>query len=299
MLRNLGNVRPRREFPNKHFARSWTFLFVCMSLIYGSVLPLKASEGGLAEDGRAWLNYMWFTRVEGKRPYMQMLKEAMGPEDLCRIRELATEEAKAMMDRAREGQNLSLKTEGLLKEIHEDLPKRLWPLLEKVKEKAKDDWQRMRKQSRSASFKDLTLVYATQYYGETDTEAALPDRFIKFANRGWQLHAGYEKAPYFVFLRLQGESRNLTGVIVWDVGPWNEDDNYWEDPHRRRAFPGLPRGLPEAEAAFFDDYNDGKDQFGRQVLNPAGIDLTPKAAGLLGLEPLENAWVEIDMGSLP
>jgi hypothetical protein len=32
--------------------------------------------------------------------------------------------------------------------------------------------------------------------------------------------------------------------------------------------------MPEAEAAFFDNYNGGKDQFGRVVRNPAGLDMT-------------------------
>jgi hypothetical protein len=63
-------------------------------------------------------------------------------------------------------------------------------------------------------------------------------------------------------------------------------------------FGDLPRGHPEAEAAFFEGYNGGKDQFGRPVLNPAGVDLTPQAAARLGLDPLENAWVELDMGEL-
>jgi hypothetical protein len=65
------------------------------------------------------------------------------------------------------------------------------------------------------------------------------------------------------------------------------------------VFGDLPTGLPEAEAAFFDGYNGGNDQFGRPVLNPAGVDLTPEAAARLGLDPLENAWVELDTGELP
>lgn len=48
-------------------------------------------------------------------------------------------------------------------------------------------------------------------------------------------------------------------------------------------FTDLPQGISEAQAAYFNDYNDGKDQFGRIVTNPAGIDLTPAVAADLGL----------------
>jgi len=58
---------------------------------------------------------------------------------------------------------------------------------------------------------------------------------------------------------------------VWDVGPWNTKDDYW-DAHRA-SFTSVPRGVPEAEQAFLHHYNGGKDQFGRTVTNPAGIDL--------------------------
>ena len=50
-----------------------------------------------------------------------------------------------------------------------------------------------------------------------------------------------------------------------EVGPWNTTENY----------------------------NNGKDQFGRKVLNPAGVDLTPRVARRLGLEKYQNAWVRV------
>jgi hypothetical protein len=80
---------------------------------------------------------------------------------------------------------------------------------------------------------------------------------------------------------------------VWDVGPWNTRDDYWNPPDVRQSWKDLPQGLPQAQAAKQQGHNDGKDQFGRVVLNPAGIDL---ADGLfrdaLGLT--DNAWVEVD-----
>ncbi|MBT9260247.1 MAG: hypothetical protein KM310_10950 [Clostridiales bacterium] len=48
-------------------------------------------------------------------------------------------------------------------------------------------------------------------------------------------------------------------------------------------FKDLPLGKPEAQAAFYEGYNGGEDQFGRKVTNPAGIDLTPYVASQLGL----------------
>ena len=45
----------------------------------------------------------------------------------------------------------------------------------------------------------------------------------------------------------------------------------------------LPRCMPEAQAAFFHNYNRGEDQFGREVGNPAGIDITPAVARRMGL----------------
>ncbi|GEL16377.1 hypothetical protein PA7_02140 [Pseudonocardia asaccharolytica DSM 44247 = NBRC 16224] len=80
---------------------------------------------------------------------------------------------------------------------------------------------------------------------------------------------------------------------VWDVGPWNTRDDYWNPGTVRQNWADLPQGLPEAQAAYRNGYNGGKDQFGRKVVNPAGIDL---ADGLfwdaLGLR--DNAWVTVD-----
>ncbi|WP_219413194.1 hypothetical protein [Pseudonocardia nigra] len=80
---------------------------------------------------------------------------------------------------------------------------------------------------------------------------------------------------------------------VWDVGPWNTRDDYWNPPHQRREWRDLPQGLPQAQAAKENGYNRGRDQYGRKVANPAGIDL---ADGLfwdaLGLQ--KNSWVQVD-----
>ena len=68
------------------------------------------------------------------------------------------------------------------------------------------------------------------------------------------------------------------GAPVKDTGPWNTRDNYWRPSRQRSMWKDLPRCVPEAQAAFFRNYNRGEDQFGREVLNPAAIDITPAVA---------------------
>ncbi len=79
---------------------------------------------------------------------------------------------------------------------------------------------------------------------------------------------------------------------VWDVGPWNTTDDYWNPPEVRQSWPDLPRGRPQAQAAHDEGYHDGMDQFGRKVRNPAGIDL---ADGTFwdGLGLQNNSWVTV------
>ncbi|WP_410573966.1 hypothetical protein [Amycolatopsis sp. cmx-4-61] len=60
---------------------------------------------------------------------------------------------------------------------------------------------------------------------------------------------------------------------VWDVGPWNTKDDYWNPASVRAEYKDLPQGQPEAYAAYHNGYNGGKDDLGYKVENPAGIDL--------------------------
>jgi hypothetical protein len=82
---------------------------------------------------------------------------------------------------------------------------------------------------------------------------------------------------------------------VWDVGPWNTRDDYWNPAGTRQMWADLPQGRPEAQAARLEGYNGGLDQFGRVVRNPAGIDL---ADGMFwdGLRLTTNAWVTVTFG---
>jgi hypothetical protein len=80
---------------------------------------------------------------------------------------------------------------------------------------------------------------------------------------------------------------------VWDVGPWNTRDDYWNPATQRQQWADLPQGVPAAQAAYRNGYNGGRDQYDRQVANPAGIDLADGVFwDALGLE--DNGYVTVD-----
>ncbi|MGC4895814.1 hypothetical protein [Micromonospora sp. DT31] len=81
---------------------------------------------------------------------------------------------------------------------------------------------------------------------------------------------------------------------VWDVGPWNTRDDWWNPSSTRENWADLPRGRSEAQAAYQDNYNGGRDQFGRTVRNPAALDL---ADGTFwdGLRLTDNTWVNVTL----
>ncbi|MEU6736334.1 hypothetical protein ABZ929_24635 [Streptomyces physcomitrii] len=78
---------------------------------------------------------------------------------------------------------------------------------------------------------------------------------------------------------------------VWDVGPWNTRDDYWNPSAERESFQDLAQGMPESQAAYETGYNGGKDGSGRTVLNPAGIDLADGTFYNIGLN--DNGWVTV------
>jgi hypothetical protein len=121
-------------------------------------------------------------------------------------------------------------------------------------------------------------VFATQYNGFTRYEVALPHRKLK------------AKGGFRVSIRRGGHRARAP---VKEVGPWNLRDNYWQSRRYRDMWGNLRRCRPEAEAAYFNNYHRGRDQFGRKVLNPAGVDLTPRVAHRLGLKRYQNAWVYV------
>lgn len=138
-------------------------------------------------------------------------------------------------------------------------------------------------------------VYATRYDSGGAYTVALPDKCLKFSNAGNRLceDMGYAVGQnYSVFLSYQ----KGTAATVLESGPWNVDDNYWAgfgDSQPRRMFADLGLGIPEAQAAFFNGYNGGLDQFGRKVTAPFGIDLARQVSIDIGLEPGVNDWITV------
>jgi hypothetical protein len=114
-----------------------------------------------------------------------------------------------------------------------------------------------------------------------DHFVALPSR------RALARNLGYEH-----MVRLTYNGRTAVEP-VWDIGPWNTRDDYWNPPEIRERFNDLPTGKPEAQAAFLEGYNGGKDERGRTVLNPAGIDLAD-GTFLDSLGLTNNAYVEVE-----
>jgi hypothetical protein len=118
------------------------------------------------------------------------------------------------------------------------------------------------------------------HIGGHDHFVALPSR------RGL---AGNGKGDYSVRVCA---NRRCEWAPVWDVGPWNTKDDHWSTPGARQSWKNLPQGMPEAQAAYHRGYNKGKDQYGRKVGNPAGIDLAD-GTFLNGLKLKGNAEVTV------
>jgi len=128
------------------------------------------------------------------------------------------------------------------------------------------------------------LVGGTTANGHVITER---DRFVALPSRGaLSSKNGYEKQ---VLVSYKGRS---AVAPVWDVGPWNIKDNYWDPPEQRQTGKGLPRGWPAAQAQLFDNYNNGISDKGLTVKNAAGIDL---ADGLFwdDLKMTGSDWVDV------
>ena len=113
-------------------------------------------------------------------------------------------------------------------------------------------------------------VWMTYYRGNTRYEVALPHKKVKFS--------GGKRVK---ITNIKGSKRARAPVS--DSGPWNVRDNYWRAGKNRSMWKDLPRCTPEAQAAFYRNYNRGEDQFGREVGNPAGIDITPAVARRMGI----------------
>lgn len=112
-------------------------------------------------------------------------------------------------------------------------------------------------------------VWTTYYRGHTRREVAVPHKLVKFAG-------GHR-------VRIRTANDGAGWAPVKEVGPWNVRDNYWQPPRLRDRWSSLPRCVPEAAAAYYWNFNNGEDEFGREVSNPAGFDMTIAVAKRLGI----------------
>ncbi len=143
--------------------------------------------------------------------------------------------------------------------------------------------------SRAASFS--AQVYATRegLVGGTTANGHViqtNDHFVALpSRRGLSSNGGGEYS-----VQVCGPARCETAP-VWDIGPWNIHDDYWNPSATRESFQDLAQGLPEAQAAYQSGYNGGLDGSGRAVANPAGIDLADGTFYNIGLN--DNGWVTV------
>lgn len=115
------------------------------------------------------------------------------------------------------------------------------------------------------------------------------DRFVALpSRRALSSRGGTE---YSVRLYYPKTGKTAT-VPVWDVGPWNTHDDYWNPSTIREMWRDLPQGKPEAQAAKLEGYNGGKDEFGRTVVLPNGIDIAD-GTFWYDLGMTDNDWVEV------
>jgi hypothetical protein len=308
-------MRPLRYFA---LAKFFALLIIASGYKNEHISKNKCPQQDLPDmlRGKAFLSYLITTpAIRGKLRNATNFEESLwreiekiGYEESVRLKQIY-DESKAILndsslDLTRKLMAIkNMQYSSRISEVVCDTLRRLYSVLNKTQrnlffERALNVWilssRRVSRISPRSSDSNLSFtVFATQYHGHTTYEVALPDKYLKFANLDWEHHPGYEGSDYMVRLEYGGRQ---VYVPVLDAGPWNIDDNYWNDldpPRPRRMFTDLPQGMPEAQAAYFDNYNDGLDQFGREVLNPAGIDLTPAVAEDLGLEYLENAWISV------
>jgi len=107
------------------------------------------------------------------------------------------------------------------------------------------------------------VVYATRIglVGETTANGHViqpHDHFVALPSRKPLCQNDAEHGhDYEVRITYKGKS---AVAPVWDVGPWNTKDDYWNPPYEREMWKDLPHGMPEAQAARQWGYNNGFDE---------------------------------------
>ena len=91
------------------------------------------------------------------------------------------------------------------------------------------------------------------------------DHFVSLPS--WRALSPEGTNQYTVRITYNGRS---SVAPVYDVGPWNAHDDYWNVDRER--FKDLPQGWPEDHAAYYDGYNNGRAEKGR-VRFPTAVDI--------------------------
>lgn len=155
----------------------------------------------------------------------------------------------------------------------------------------------LQRETQMRVFSNPTDCFSVPVYAHRSTHndfsVDLPDQYLKFANLGWQIESGYENPPYTVQLEANGLITN--SVVITDVGPGNNNDNFWRTPddpiQPRRWGTDLPLGQPQAEAAYLYGHNGGLNEFGMTVVSPAGMNVSPQVADYFGIS--SSGWLTV------
>ncbi len=82
-------------------------------------------------------------------------------------------------------------------------------------------------------------------------------------------------------VKISYKGKSATAPVL-DIGPWNNDDDYW-NPSDVRTYKGITRGVPQAKAAYDSGHNGGKSGTGLTVSAPGGIDIGDGTYADLGM----------------
>ncbi|HEX6287883.1 MAG TPA: hypothetical protein VFZ66_01770 [Herpetosiphonaceae bacterium] len=123
------------------------------------------------------------------------------------------------------------------------------------------------------------------------------DFFVSLpSGRALSSRGGYE---YQVRLSANGKS---VVVPVWDNGPWNHHDDFWNK--NRERYKDLPVGWPQDHAAYYENHNSRKAERG-YVRFPTAVDIGDGAYWALGLAGAQATvdvtflWLGSDPGPSP
>jgi len=298
-------------------------LFASTGSAYGNAIDEQSNP---LLDSKEVLNYLFWTKDDKLKADVASLQTALGLSDqqMTQLKDMGLKERNSARALQLQAQSLTVDSynakadtlfqvrnaalQSLLQDKHiafEEWVTKGWA----DEKEYRNTWLKT-KYGANADVPRISGIFATQYDPDISGsyEVALPDKYIKFANKGWisnipvQLRGTYGNPKYVVNVYNPNTVMSALGVEVKDVGPWNVDDNYWDTANGsnpRRFGSGLALGTPASTAAYYNNWNNGKDSQGRKVLNPAGIDLSPGVAATLGLATNENAWVDVRYEYLP